>query len=69
MKVMAFKKKCQIGRGAVYFISAESEFAKYQTFYGYLSKCILFLGVPYNPYPLETKVKLEFLKLKEHFHF
>jgi DNA excision repair protein ERCC-2 len=64
-----FKRRCQLGRGAVFFIAAESEFAKFQTFYGYYSKCIIFLGVPYHLYPLETDQKIKFLRLKEQHRF
>jgi hypothetical protein len=44
-----------MGRGAIYFLSAHSNFAKHQTFYGYLSRCIIFIGVPYNLHALELR--------------
>lgn len=47
-----FKRRCQLGRGGVFFIATESEFAQFQTFYGYYSKSIIFLGVPSNPFPI-----------------
>lgn len=67
--VYDFKRRCQAGRGAVYFIAADSEFAKYQTFYGHYSRCVIFLGVPYHPFPLETEQKIKYLKVKEQHQF
>jgi len=41
-----------MGRGAVYFLSAQSQMGKYQTFNGHYSRVIVFIGVPYPEIPL-----------------
>jgi DNA excision repair protein ERCC-2 len=48
LNLTKFKKYCKIGRGAVFFVSAQSEFAKLETFYGLYSRCIVMVGVPYH---------------------
>jgi DNA excision repair protein ERCC-2 len=59
-----YRKLCDGGRGAVFFISAQSEFAKNKTFFNHYSKSILFVGVPYNPLTIEVDHKIKQLKLK-----
>ena len=52
-----FRKLCNIGRGAIFFVSAESAFSKYQTFFKHYSKCIIFVGVPYPSNSQEIDAK------------
>ena len=65
--MQGFRKYCQVGRGAVFLLSAHSSFAKFETFFGIYSKCVIFVGVPYHPYPLEIDQKIRYFKQKDHF--
>jgi Rad3-related DNA helicase len=64
--ITKFKKLCKIGRGSVFFVSAQSEFSKFETFYGFYSRCVVFVGVPFHNFHLETEQKIKFLGLREH---
>jgi len=59
-----YRKLCDSGRGAVFFISAQSEFGKNRTFFNHYSRSILLVGVPYNPLTIEVDHKIKQLKLR-----
>lgn len=41
-----FRKVCDIGRGGVYFLTANGGMAKYTQFFGHYSRCVVFVGIP-----------------------
>ena len=43
-----YRKLCDVGRGAVFFVSAHSDFGRDTAFFNHYSKCIVFVGVPYE---------------------
>ena len=62
-----YRKLCNLGRGAIFFVSAQSQFSKYQSFFNHYSRCIVFVGVPYptNGQEVETKLRTMGLSIKD----
>ena len=46
-----------MSRGAIFFVSAQSQFSKYQTFFRNYSRCVIFVGVPYPSIREEIEAK------------
>jgi DNA excision repair protein ERCC-2 len=67
--LVKYRKLCDVGRGAVFFVSAHSDFGRDTTFFGHYSKCVVFVGVPYFQINVEIDYKINQLKLKEIFRF
>jgi hypothetical protein len=58
-----------LGRGAVFFLAADSEFGKFQTFFKHYSRCVIFVGLPYPSLKIEAELKFKQLISKSHHKF